>query len=96
MVKRRTLVLLLSVAALPLYLGAQAVGPLLSFSNGGVANADHVNANFDALRTAVNTLDTQVSQTGTVAGQIGGLCEQHWMGSRKDVSCLLHRKGATV
>lgn len=46
--------LLLLAAATPLALAAGAVGPLKSFVNNTVADANDVNANFTALKTAVD------------------------------------------
>jgi len=40
---------------------ASQVGSLTTFTNGTPANADEVNANFDALRTAVNDNDTRIT-----------------------------------
>jgi hypothetical protein len=57
--------------ALPAALYAGQVGTLASFTNGTIADADPVNANFAALRTEVNDNDTRIASLEAAAtGQI--------------------------
>ena len=44
------------------------VGALNTFTNGSVADADEVNANFDAVRTAVNDNDTRITALENAGG----------------------------
>jgi hypothetical protein len=57
-----------AAAAVPALLYAAAVGPLTPFVNGTVADADAVNANFAALRTAVDDNDARIVALETAAG----------------------------
>jgi hypothetical protein len=54
--------------AVPAVLFAANVGSLISFSNGTVADADEVNANFDALRNAVNDNDGRIGTLESADG----------------------------
>jgi hypothetical protein len=58
-----------ALTATPLVLFASSVPSLITFSNGTVADADEVNANFSALQTAVNDNDAAIAslQAGGVA-----------------------------
>jgi hypothetical protein len=63
----------LGVAALavPSALFAGAVGSLVTFSNGTVADANDVNANFAAVQTAVDDNDTRLTAVeGAVSGPV--------------------------
>jgi hypothetical protein len=57
--------LALGLFAVPFTLAAATVGSLASFTNGTVADADQVNANFEALRAAV---DDNANQLGNGLG----------------------------
>jgi hypothetical protein len=53
--------------ALPVSLLATTVGPLTVFSNGTVADADQVNANFEAMRTAI---DDNAARLGAITDRV--------------------------
>jgi len=65
------LAMLLMLLAVPLVVAAGTVSVPNTFVNGEVADADQVNANFDAVETAVNDNDALITalETDTVAAQ---------------------------
>jgi hypothetical protein len=97
------------VLAVPITLVAGDVSGLISFSNGTVADADEVNANFAAVKTAVDDNDARlddlvvgtavlVGTHSTCDGSLEGLLR--WTGSELEVCTngaftILARAGAT-
>jgi hypothetical protein len=60
---------------LPLAVLAGPVGSLTTFSNGTVADANEVNANFSAIRTAVDDNDSRITSLEAGGGSGGGLVD---------------------
>lgn len=54
---------------LSLVMGASQAAPLVTFSNGSVADADDVNANFSELESRINTISLTPGQTGETGPQ---------------------------
>jgi hypothetical protein len=66
----RGALLLAAVVAVPVSLAASTVGSLVSFTNGTVADADEVNANFATLRDAVDDNQAQLDAMSGGSGMV--------------------------
>lgn len=73
----------LLMAAIPAVLLAAQVAPLKAFSNGTVADANDINANFSALHTELNAHDLRFDvvrvPAGAVSAFVSATCPSGWV-----------------